>query len=155
MSVPRLTFDANIFFYAVEHSAGPKHAQCAAILTAAMHQQAGFSLLQALGEFAYATVRKGVLTRDEAEGAVRDWALTLPLMAADGTVLDPLFSLWERQKLSFWDAHLVAAASQAGATGLVSEDMHDGAVHGGVEIINPFADNAATRLAIHGLTAAW
>jgi predicted nucleic acid-binding protein len=40
--------------------------------------------------------------------------------------------------LSFYDALIVQAAIASGCSQLLSEDMQDGAVHGGVTIRNPF-----------------
>ncbi len=42
-------------------------------------------------------------------------------------------------KLSFWDALVVVAAAQSGASVLYSEDMNDGREILGVRICNPFA----------------
>jgi predicted nucleic acid-binding protein len=41
-------------------------------------------------------------------------------------------------KVSFWDALTLEAALAAGATLLYSEDFQDGAVFGGLRIVNPF-----------------
>ncbi|MBF4991344.1 PIN domain-containing protein [Methylophilus sp. QUAN] len=41
-------------------------------------------------------------------------------------------------QLSFYDAHICAAAIDAGATTLLSEDMQDGMVIDGMAIKNPF-----------------
>jgi predicted nucleic acid-binding protein len=43
------------------------------------------------------------------------------------------------QRLSYWDGLILATVGRAGCTTLLSEDMQDGAVHGGVTIRNPFA----------------
>jgi predicted nucleic acid-binding protein len=42
-------------------------------------------------------------------------------------------------KISFWDALIVHAARSAGAVVLYTEDLHSGAVLGGVRVVNPFA----------------
>jgi predicted nucleic acid-binding protein len=44
----------------------------------------------------------------------------------------------QRHRLSFYDAHIVAAAIQSGATTLLSEDMHAGLVIEGLTVRNPF-----------------
>jgi len=48
-------------------------------------------------------------------------------------------SIAQQHKLSFYDAHIVAAAIQSGASTLMSEDMHEGLVVGPIKIQNPFA----------------
>ena len=42
-------------------------------------------------------------------------------------------------RLSYWDGLMLATVARAGCTTLLTEDMQDGAVHGGVTIRNPFA----------------
>jgi len=48
-------------------------------------------------------------------------------------------SIAQQHQLSFYDAHIVAAAIQSGASTLMSEDMHEGLVVGPIKIQNPFA----------------
>ncbi len=45
----------------------------------------------------------------------------------------------QQHHLSFYDAHIVAAAIASGASTLMSEDMHEGLTVQGVRIQNPFA----------------
>jgi len=50
-------------------------------------------------------------------------------------------------RASYWDALLVATASEAGCTLVLSEDMADGALLGGVRIHKPFtADGILSNL---------
>jgi predicted nucleic acid-binding protein len=48
-------------------------------------------------------------------------------------------SIAQQHQLSFYDAHIVAAAIQSGASRLMSEDMREGLVVGPIKIQNPFA----------------
>ena len=48
-------------------------------------------------------------------------------------------SIAQQHQLSFYDAHIVAAAIQSGASTLMSEDMHEGLVVGPIKIQNPLA----------------
>lgn len=148
-----IAFDSNALFYAGDERFPEKMACVAAILQEAMNAGVGILPLQALGEFAYASVRKGLLDRPRAAALVRDWAAAFPVVAADEAALDTALDWWADERLSWWDALLVATASRAGASALVSEDLQDGAIHAGVEIINPFAKDAPARLAAHGLGA--
>lgn len=43
----------------------------------------------------------------------------------------------ELAQLSFWDALIVAAAEQVGASRLLSEDLSDEQAIAGIEIVNP------------------
>jgi predicted nucleic acid-binding protein len=51
----------------------------------------------------------------------------------------------QQHRLSFYDAHIVAAAIDSGAHTLMSEDMHHGATIQGLRIQNPFT-HPGTRL---------
>ena len=149
-----LTFDANVLFYAVDHRDGDKHKRCQGILRAAAAGSEAFLTLQALGEFCNATARKRVLPRAVALQVVRDWASMFAVHAADAGALDLCLPWWAEERLSYWDALLVATASTGGATAMISEDLQDGAVVGGVEIISPFVKDVAARVAVHGLKLA-
>jgi predicted nucleic acid-binding protein len=47
----------------------------------------------------------------------------------------------ELSQISFWDALIVAAAEQAGASQLYSEDLNTGQTIVGVKIVNPLVQN--------------
>lgn len=53
-------------------------------------------------------------------------------------VLEAL-GLAERVRISPWDAAILEAARRAGCTRVLSEDLGDGQVYGGVTVENPFA----------------
>ena len=46
----------------------------------------------------------------------------------------------ERYRLSFWDALIIAAAVQANADRVISEDFSTGAMIEGLLIVNPFLE---------------
>jgi predicted nucleic acid-binding protein len=54
------------------------------------------------------------------------------LVAAMGAVVE--------HGLSFWDAMIWATAEQAGCRLLISEDLQDGRVLGGVRFVDPFKE---------------
>ena len=69
------------------------------------------------------------------------------MTAADDSALIDAIDAVERHRFSFWDAMLWAAARRAGCSAILSEDMQHGQRLGGVVFLNPFAADAATRLA--------
>ena len=148
---PRVAFGANIFFYAVDKRAPKKHRACVTLLQNAMTAEIGCVPLQALGEFAHAAVRKGVLTRPAAAAAARDWALVFAVITASQEAFDLALDWWRDERLSYWDALLVATACKARVTALVTEDLRDGMVFAGVEVISPFAKDFEGRLSAHGV----
>lgn len=44
----------------------------------------------------------------------------------------------QQHQISFYDAHIVAAALASGASRLMTEDLHDGLVLGSLKVQNPF-----------------
>jgi predicted nucleic acid-binding protein len=56
----------------------------------------------------------------------------------DGESILQAISLESQEKLSFWDALVVAAAARGGAGILLSEDLPAGRTIAGVRIVNPF-----------------
>lgn len=146
-----ITFDANVHFYALDWSDPAKQVAADRVLREAEAAKSGFVLLQALGEFAFASVRKGLFARDEAASLVMGWSSLFPVAAPHPSSLAAAIDWWVAERFSYWDALLLATAADAGATAIASEDLQDGAVVAGVEIINPFAPGARQRLALHGL----
>jgi predicted nucleic acid-binding protein len=53
--------------------------------------------------------------------------------------------LKDRFQISYWDAAIVAAAKRLGATTLYSEDLADGQVFEGVQVVNPFRAGFAAK----------
>jgi predicted nucleic acid-binding protein len=61
------------------------------------------------------------------------------LMPTTETVLLRALDVAIAHQLAIWDAVILAAASEAGCRVLLSEDMQDGLIWGGVTVVNPFA----------------
>lgn len=55
-----------------------------------------------------------------------------PVVRLSATTIRKAFEIETRYKLSFWDAMIVSAAFQAGATKILSEDMNPGQTIAGV-----------------------
>ena len=124
-AVTRIAFDANIFFYAIDERDPAKHRRCRDLLQNAIAVEIGVAPLQALGEFAYAAVRKDLLDRSEAALMARDWAIVFEVIAASPDASELALTWWRDERLSYWDALLVATVAKAGVTALLSEDMND------------------------------
>ncbi len=146
-----IAFDANILFYVFDWREAAKQRLAAELLRNAETAEIGTIPLQALGEFAHSTVRRTLLSRSEAYAAVSGWLSLFPVSAADAEAMSIALEWWKAERFSYWDALLIATVMRSKATALASEDLQDGAIIGGVEIINPFADDAPGRFAAHGL----
>jgi len=64
--------------------------------------------------------------------------LTWDIVVNDGGSILQAIDLETREKISFWDALIVAAAMRAGAKTILSEDLPHGRHIGNVAIRNPF-----------------
>ena len=61
------------------------------------------------------------------------------LVPATPEIIEGALALHVLHGTSFYDALILQAAIASGCSVLLSEDMHDGAVIGGVKIVDPFA----------------
>jgi predicted nucleic acid-binding protein len=131
--------DTNILIYAHDLDAGGKHERAAAILRNLWETGTGVISVQVLQEF-YVNVTRKIpqpLAPAIARGliaAYRAWHVEAPTAE---TVISAS-EIQERNQLSFWDSMILAAAAQAGAEILLSEDLSHGQVIEGIRVENPF-----------------
>ena len=137
--------NTNILVHAVDRDAGERHEQSRTLLGRAARCDCVLTV-QALAEFFHATTRKKLLPVSRANGFVRDWLGVFQIASAGTAALVDAMDMVEEHRISFWDAMLWATARQSGCSALLSEDMQDRRRLTGVEIVNPFAADAAARL---------
>ncbi len=133
----RYTIDANILIYAIDNKAGEKHQKAIDIVDKAITQDCVLTL-QVLGEFYFATTRKGKMPMEKAEQQVNDWQILFPVVAATPTCINDAMKLTRQHMLSFWDALLLVTAKNNKVSHILSEDFQDALVLEEVTIINPF-----------------
>jgi predicted nucleic acid-binding protein len=73
----------------------------------------------------------------EAEAALRR-LVELPVVQVDPDMILAAAVSSRRDRISFWDALILTAASAAGCDKVLSEDLQHGQSFGGVRIVNPF-----------------
>lgn len=142
----RFSLDSNVLVYAIDQRSGDRHRQASEIMQRAAQLDCVLTV-QAFGEFFHATTRKKLLEPSRARVFVDNWLDVFAIAAADSEALIDAIDAVDQHKLSFWDAMLWATAKRAGCAAILSEDQQDGLRLGGVEFINPFATDAAARLA--------
>ena len=135
--MPSAFLDTNILVYAAAGDRDdPVKAETARQLMAPGDFGISFQVLQ---EFYVTCVRIDSLTPQELDTWVQD---LLQFECANGT--PELFleaaELARRYQISYWDAAIVAAAAQLGATMLYTEDLSHQQAYGTVAAINPFLD---------------
>ncbi len=95
--------------------------------------------IQVLQEFYVNATRPSqpAMRHDDAEAAIRQLLLR-PVADNNAALLLDALRLKARYQLSCWDAAIIAAAVQLGASVLYSEDLQDGQEIEGVAVVNPF-----------------
>lgn len=139
--------DTNVFVYARQVRAAQKQPVAAQWIDRLWREQIGRTSIQVLNE-CYA-----VLTRATrlAPSPTLVWDYVRSLLAwnpqpVNADVLIRAFEIEQRHRLDWWDCLIVAAAQSQGCGVLLTEDMRNRAVYGGVTVRNPFAMAASEEL---------
>ena len=131
--------DTNVLVYAHDRAESRKQPLAKAALDGLWDSRTGVLSTQILQEFYVVATRKfdPPMTQSAARELVGVYA-AWPVVQVDTALILTASELEERYRLSFWDALVVEAARRAGATRLLTEDLQDGLLIGGVRIENPF-----------------
>jgi predicted nucleic acid-binding protein len=129
--------DTNILVYAYDKDAGEKRTAALSLVERGWLQPGTTAIsVQVLQELYVNLVRKG-RTHEEASLIVHDFS-TWPVVENTLSVLHAALALKDRWQTSLWDALILAAAAEAGASTVISEDLSHGQDYGGVRVQNPF-----------------
>jgi predicted nucleic acid-binding protein len=131
--------DTNVLVYADDDAVQAKQERCQEWLERLWRQRNGRLSTQVLNEYYVAATRKipRPLTQGDARAKVRRMQLWQPWQIDHQTV-ETAWAMEARFGLNYWDALIVASASHAGCTHLLSEDMQHGQQLGAVTLIDPF-----------------
>lgn len=133
----RSFLDTNVLVYSVDRADPAKQEIALALLTQHGKERTGVISTQVLQEFYAAATRKLGIAPLQARQHLRDFRIfdvvqvTLGIIEAgvDCSILNAV---------SFWDGLIVASASAAKCSELLSEDLSDRQVIQGVTVRNPF-----------------
>jgi predicted nucleic acid-binding protein len=133
--------DTNILVYAHDRSAGVKHRRARALVEQLWDSGKGVLSTQVLQELCINLRRKAgnPLSIDEVRLLIRDYAAWDVVTNTPASILKAL-DIETRYKISFWDALIVQAAEDAGASILYSEDLAAGQRYGVTRVLNPLID---------------
>lgn len=132
--------DTNIFVYAHERGAGPKHRQAVDLIARLFEDQSGAISTQVLTEFYVTATKKLGMKSQEAEEAIADLASWTIHRPSHADVLRAC-RIHREHKVSWWDALIVNSAIELGCDLLWSEDLTAGRRYGTMTIRNPFAQS--------------
>jgi predicted nucleic acid-binding protein len=138
MSASRRFVDTNILVYAHDRGAGEKHDLARALVERLWLERSGAISTQVLQEL-YVNVRRRAaapIPPEEAQRLIADY-LAWEVVINDGASILRAIDLESRYDISFWDALIVQAAEQTGASILYSEDLSHGQAYGSVEVVDP------------------
>jgi predicted nucleic acid-binding protein len=149
MNGDRFTLDTNILIYSVDTDAGPRHRIAVDIIERAVCL-ASCLTLQSVSEFFSACSRRGLVSRASAADMARAWLNMFPIICATPEAARTALEHVLAGRTSYWGGLLVATAAEAGCSAILTEDLADGTVLGGVRVVNPFSpaglSDAADRL---------
>ena len=130
--------DTNILVYAHDRSAGVKHRRAQGLVEQLWDSGKGVLSTQVLQELCINLRRKAAnpLSVDEVRLLIRDYAAWDVVTNTPSSILKAL-DIETRYKISFWDALIVQAAEDAGASILYSEDLAAGQRYGAIRVVNP------------------
>ena len=136
--------DTNILIYAHDRDAGVRRDRAAAALGELWTNRSGRLSVQVLQEFYVTATSKlrSSIDRASAREVVRSYSSWVGAAADVGLVLRAI-EIAELARLSYWDAMIVAAAEQCGASTLYTEDLNTGQSIAGIHIVNPLASSPA------------
>ena len=137
----RTFFDTNVLVSLFDADSPDKQSRARDALRQALER--GFVVIstQVLQEFFVTVTRKLLrpLPAGEAEAALRR-LMELSVIQIDPDLILAAALTSRRDRISFWDALVLAAASAAGCDEVLSEDLQHGRSFGGVRITNPLRD---------------
>ena len=114
-----------------------KQAQCRSWLSALWQRRSGRLSTQVLSEYYVNATRTLKLPQGDARAKVRRFQVWQPWQTDHQTV-ETAWGIEARFGLSYWDALVVASASQAGCTHVLSANLEQGHNYGAIQIIDPF-----------------
>jgi predicted nucleic acid-binding protein len=130
-------FDTNILIYADDPSMPDRQARADSLFIDHLKLGTAVLSLQVLQEYYATATRKLGVAPDFAQRRVELFSLANVVRFEVKDVISAI-ELHRLTRISFWDALIVHAARVSGSSVLFSEDFQNGAVVGGVRVVNPF-----------------
>jgi len=130
--------DTNILIYGHDRSAGDKHDRASQLIQRLWDSGTAVLSTQVLQELCINLRRRvsPALPVDEVRRLLQDYLAWEIVVNDAGSTLNAL-DLEVKYKISFWDALILQAAEDSGATVLYSEDLAAGQHYGNILVINP------------------
>jgi len=136
----RFFLDTNVFVYSFDHGSPSKARRATQLIRQAVDTRKGTVSYQVVQEFFNVALRRFVqpMTVGEAEQYLATVFRPLLAVQSSQALYSEALRLTGKHRLSWYDAVIVAAATEAGCALLYSEDMQSGRCFGDLRIGVPF-----------------
>lgn len=145
--MPALVFvDTNVLLYTHDESAPVKRSRANAWLDHLWRERQGRTSMQVLSEY-YVNLKRAAgsrLTSHQAWESASNYFAWKPAQA-DEALLRRAREIEQRHRINWWDCMVVAAAQVQDCDLLLTEDLQDGAVFGGLKVRSPFTFSVEER----------
>jgi predicted nucleic acid-binding protein len=132
--------DTNVLVYFFDAGEPAKQRRAREVVTDLARRKSLVLSAQVLGEL-YVTLTRKLVDPFEPQVALRavgDLAV-YPVVPLDAPLVQRAADTSVAEQLSFWDALILEAAAEAGASTLLTEDLQAGRTYRGVTVVDPFA----------------
>lgn len=140
MNGDRYFLDTNLFVYRFDASAPHKAERARELIAEALTSGRGVVSYQVTQEFCNVVLRRvaAPLSAAGVQKYVREIMARLPAVQSSLELLEEGLRIYQRYRLSWYDALIVAAAQEAGCAILYSEGFQHGSQFEGVRVVDPF-----------------
>lgn len=135
---PKIFIDTNLLIYCVDNKDIRKQTAAREIISNLLSNENGVISTQSLQEFFNASTKKIHHSKEVAKNFISYWAKVFPVHSNTTADIENAIDISIQNKLSFWDSLVISAALAEGCTTLYSEDLNNGQIIHGLEIVNPF-----------------
>lgn len=136
MPAGKVFVDANILIYALDQDSPAKRRRSRDLIADLASSGSGVISTQVLQEFYVTVTRKMGVEPLAAKSVLRTFSI-FEIVQTSPDLIDEAIDCSILNKISFWDALIVAAAASSGCAVVYSEDLNPGQVIRGVKIENP------------------
>jgi len=133
----RSFLDTNVLIYSVDSADSAKQTAALEVIERHARGKTGVISTQVLQEFYSAATRKLEIEPLEARRIVRDLRI-FDIVQVTPEIIEDGIDCSILNTISFWDGLIVASASTAKCSEILSEDLADGQTIQGVSVRNPF-----------------
>jgi len=136
MRAGKVFLDANILIYAQDQDSPAKRRRSRDIIAKLAASGSGVISTQVLQEFYVTVTRKMGVEPLAAKTVLRTFSI-FEIVQTSPDLIDEAIDCSILNRISFWDALIVAAAASSGCSVVYSEDLNPGQMIQGVKIENP------------------